>query len=231
MCRLVFILCLLSVQLVGEVDYSLYFVTSRGEESTEWMTEVIEKAVQGGATIVQIDERGMEFEVCVAFAKHLVKLLAPYKIPLIINSRIDVAKASGAQGVHFLCYEPPLLNEARKTLGQDAIIGFSASAKNRKLAIEGLTHDTIANYISMGPVFPSKTYPHLTPWGLEGLSHARTLTSKPLLAVGGIRLNNAADAIHAGADGIVVVSAIQNAPDPTAAASQLLTTILDTRSP
>ncbi len=212
------------------VDYSLYFVALRDGLSQEQLTEKIIEAVQGGVTIVQIDEHERPYETAVAFAKNLNARLAPYNVPLIINGQIDVAKASGAQGVHFLRYDPDLLQEARSTLGQDAIIGFSATTHNRTLALQGLENDTIADYISLGPLFPSVTYPNLSPWDIAGLEHARNLTNKPPLAVGGIRLSNTFEAVTHGADGIVVVSSILKAENPASSARSLLTEIASART-
>jgi thiamine-phosphate pyrophosphorylase len=137
---------------------------------------------------------------------------------LIINDRVDVALALDADGVHLGQSDMPV-NVARRILGPDRIIGLSVE----KLA--QINDGTVAhaNYLAISPVFLTSTKPELdASWGLEGIRRVRSLTGLPLVAIGSIKLENAADVIRAGADCIAVVTAIVAADDPREATRLLL---------
>ena len=144
-------------------------------------------------------------------------LLAPRALPLIVNDRLDLALAAGADGVHLGQGDLPCAL-ARRLAGPDFLIGVSVGspAEATQAEREG------ADYLGVGPVFdtPTKTdAPAAT--GLAGLRAIRAATRLPLVAIGGIHAGNAAEIIRAGADGVDVVSAIMAAPDPRAAARAL----------
>ena len=138
-------------------------------------------------------------------------------VPLIVNDRVDVALAIGADGVH-LGQQDMSIADARRLGPPGWIIGVSAEtvADAVRAEKEG------ADYIGVSPVFatPTKT-DAAPPLGLSGLRQMRAATKIPLVAIGGIHAGNARDVIRAGADGLAVVSAIVAADDPRAAATQL----------
>jgi len=204
-------------------EWLLYLVAWRGDQTTDWLQNAIVEAVEGGVTVVQLDERELTEAEYVQFGTELHKRLEPFGVPLIINSRVDIAQAIGAEGVHFMKIDEEEINKARERLGPDAILGVSADS------LEEITEDYDVTYYSLGPVFPSKTHPEIVPLGLDGIREARRLTQKALIGVGGIRKSNAAEVISAGADGIVVVSAILGADDPKEAASELRTIVEEAR--
>jgi thiamine-phosphate pyrophosphorylase len=138
-------------------------------------------------------------------------------VPLIINDRIDVALACGANGVHIGQEDMPY-EIARKLMGDEAIIGLSVENWEDVEAAQKLDVD----YIGISPVFatPTKTDTK-EPWGLEGLKKIKSFSRHPLVAIGGINEVNARAVVSAGADCLAVVSAICAAEDPTAATIQL----------
>jgi thiamine-phosphate pyrophosphorylase len=199
----------------------LYLVTDQtsvacagGQRS---LTDVVAAAVQGGVTCVQLREKHLPTRDFYAQACLLKNLLTPLGIPLVINDRIDIALACGAEGVHLGQSDMPV-HEARRLLPPEVFIGWSVEtmvdvAKSAELPVD---------YLGVSPVFATPTKTDTSaPWGLDGLRAVRTATSLPLVAIGGIHSGNAREVMQAGADGLAVVSAICAAPDPCAAAQTL----------
>jgi thiamine-phosphate pyrophosphorylase len=195
----------------------LYLVTDRTLCGHRTIDEVVFMALQGGAACIQLREKDISTRAFVEEAQRIKAMMVPFQASLIINDRIDVALAIGADGVHVGQGDMPC-EIARKLLGPSAIIGLSVETwedveKARTLDVD---------YLGVSPVFmtPTKidTKGH---WGLEGLNRIRAATGHPLVAIGGLNASNAKDAIRAGADSIAVVSAICAAPDPRLAALEL----------
>lgn len=197
------------------VDWSLYLVITQKGHSQEETKEIVRQAVQGGVTVVQLQQEEMTTQEMIAFGRELHQMLAEYHVPLMINERIDVAKAIGAEGVHLLQFDPKLLKKARQELGKEALIGYSPAS------IDEVKGDPDVCYISICPMFPSSSHPELKALGVEGFLQYRKNCSMPILCVGGIRINNVAEAIAAGADGVVVVSPIIYAENPLQAAQEM----------
>jgi thiamine-phosphate pyrophosphorylase len=195
-------------------DYSLYLVTDRSLSCGRSLVQVVEEAVAGGVTCVQLREKNCSTRQFVEEGLALQKILTPKNIPLIVNDRIDVAMAVGASGVH-LGQGDMHINHARRILGPDCIIGISVESLGdaREAAAAG------ADYLGVSPVFatPTKT-DTAPPLGLEGLQAIRLEVDLPLVAIGGIKSDNCASVIAAGADGLAVVSALMSAPSPRKAA-------------
>jgi thiamine-phosphate pyrophosphorylase len=177
---------------------------------------VVAAAVRGGATCVQLREKQLDTRPFVERARALKALLAQLGVPLIINDRLDVALAVGADGVHV--GQSDLPPEDVRRLMPHALIGLSVESPEQVRAAANMRVD----YLGVSPVFstPSKqdTAPAL---GLEGLRAMRALTDLPLIAIGGIDLNNAEQVLAAGAYGLAVVRSLCAAPDPAAAAQAL----------
>lgn len=195
----------------------LYLVTDQDSLREHTLTDVVQAAVQGGVTCVQLREKHSSSRDFFAQATTLMGLLGPLGIPLIINDRVDIALACGAQGVHLGQSDLPVAS-ARNLLPPDVFIGWSVETAHDV----ALAHDLPVDYLGVSPVFatPTKTDTS-TPWGLDGLRQVRGLTQLPLVAIGGIHANNAAEVLAAGADSLAVVSAICSASDPRAAAVEL----------
>ncbi len=203
------------------IDYSLYLVTDRPLAKGRSTREIVEAAVAGGVTCVQLREKECSTREFIAEALALKPLLKAKNIPLIINDRIDVALAVEADGVH-LGQQDMELETARKICRKGLLIGISAESVEdaRRAEEQG------ADYIGISPVFatPTKTDTG-SPLGLEGVAKIRELVDIPLVGIGGINQQNAAAVIAAGADGVAVVSAIVAADDPAASARTLRTII------
>ena len=206
------------------VDWSLYLVTDRALSLGRPIEEVVMAAVEGGVSAVQLREKECSTREFVALARSLKQLLAGRGVPLLINDRVDVALAAGADGVH-IGQSDMTYREARALLGTYALIGLSVETPSQ--AAEAESYD--CDYLGVGPIFPTSTKPDAAPvWGLDRLKDLRAISRHRLVAIGGIGASNAALVATAGADGIAVVSAICSASDPRAAALALREMIKDT---
>lgn len=199
----------------------LYLVTDRRLALGRDLETVVEEAVKGGVTMVQLREKDIDTATFIAEALRLKALLAQMNVPLIINDRVDVALAADADGVHIGQSDMPYIM-ARKLLGPDKIIGLSA--ENMQQVEEANTLDV--DYIGISPVYATTTKTDTAPaFGQEGLREAVRLSVHPTVGIGGMNLETAAETIRSGADGIAVVSAIMSAPDPRQAALALCSVI------
>jgi thiamine-phosphate pyrophosphorylase len=201
----------------------LYLVTDQPSLKGRTLIDVVQAAVKGGVTCVQLREKHANSRDFYAQAVALMHLLRPLHVPLVINDRLDIALACGAQGVHLGQSDMPV-QIARKLLPPEVFIGWSVET----MAEVTQSATLLVDYLGVSPVFatPTKT-DTATPWGLEGLQRIRTATQLPLVAIGGIHLGNAAQVLQAGADSLAVVSALCAADDPCAASQQLRSLIDD----
>lgn len=198
-------------------DLSLYLVTDSSLSLGRSLEYVVEEAVKGGVTMIQLREKACSSNVFYEQAIRLKKCLKPYKIPLIINDRLDIALACDAEGLHIGQSDLPY-PIARKLLGKDKIIGLSVEKMQDAVDANELDVD----YIGISPVFSTPTkIDTAKALGLDGVRAITRLSRHPSVGIGGINSSNAQAIIEAGADGISVVSAIMSAPDPQLAASQL----------
>jgi len=199
------------------IDYSLYLVTDRGLAHGRSTLEIVSAAVKGGATVVQLREKDCSTRQFIEEALNIRDFLKTRNIPLIINDRLDVAQAAKADGVHLGQTDMPL-EMARGILGDTMIIGISAESLQNAIEAE----KGGADYLGVSPIYatPTKTDTAL-PLGLNGLREIRKAVKLPLVGIGGLNRDNAADVICSGADGVAVVSAIVAAADPETAASEL----------
>jgi thiamine-phosphate pyrophosphorylase len=192
-------------------------VTDRGLCGKKPLEEVVIEAVKGGAAYVQLREKDVSTGFFLEEAKRIKKLLEQYRVPLIINDRVDVALACGAEGVHIGQEDMPY-EIVRKLMGQKAIIGLSVETWEDVKASQKMD----VNYIGVSPVFstPTKTDTKGA-WGLEGLAKIKAFSRHPLVAIGGINESNVSEVVKAGADCIAVVSAICASPHSEAAARRI----------
>ena len=207
-------------------DYSLYLVTDRALSLGRSPVEVVRAAIRGGVSCVQLREKGCSTREFMDEARLLKALLAGTGVPLFINDRLDVALAVGADGVHLGQNDLPIA-DARRLVGNRMIIGISAESVADAVRAEAEG----ADYIGASPVFttPTKT-DTAPPLGLDGLRAIRRAVRLPLVAIGGIDADNAAQVLRAGADGLAVVSAIVSAPCPRTAAAGLRQRIQSTHN-
>ena len=206
-------------------DYSLYLVTDRRLSLGRSTVEVVAAAVSGGVTCVQLREKHCSTREFLEEARRVRELLVGTGVPLIINDRLDVALAVAADGVH-LGQNDMHISDARRLVGERLVIGISAESVADAIRAEAEG----ADYIGVSPVFTTPTKVDTAPpLGLEGLREIRRAVSLPLVAIGSIRHDNAAEVLRAGADGLAVVSAIVSAPCPRTAAAALRQQIAFTR--
>ncbi len=205
------------------IDYSLYLVTDRGLARGRTTLEIVSAAVHGGTTVVQLREKDCSTRDFIEQALAIKEFLTDHGVPLIINDRVDVAQAVEADGVHLGQTDMPL-GAAKKILGDSMIIGISAESLQD--AIEAQKGG--ADYLGVSPIYatPTKT-DTAPPFGLEGLREIRKAVRLPLVGIGGLKRDNAAEVIRNGADGVAVVSAIVAADDPQAAAEVLKQIIIE----
>ena len=199
------------------IDYSLYLVTDRALSLGRETANIVRAAIRGGVTCVQLREKHCATREFIEEALALKALLADANIPLIINDRLDVALAIGADGIH-LGQKDMHLTDARRLVGTSMLIGISAESVEDAIRAEAEG----ADYIGISPVFATPTKNDTAPpLGLEGIRRIRAAVSLPLVAIGGINHDNAVAVLQAGADGVAVVSAIVSAPCPRSAAAAL----------
>lgn len=188
-------------------DFSLYVITGEQFHPGRHYLEVMEEAILGGADMVQLREKKKSKRELLNMARELKALCARYDVPLIINDHVDLVLAVDADGVHLGQDDLPL-EEARKILGPNKIIGISThKLEEAKRAQEGG-----ADYIGVGPIFPTNTKEDVVPpVGLEYIRQVVEEISIPFVAIGGIKLHNVDQVLAAGAKRICVVSGIVGA--------------------
>jgi len=195
----------------------LYLVTDRKMCGDRLLEDIVRRALEGGAVCVQLREKDVSTRFFVEEAQKIKILTVQFRVPLIINDRLDVALAVGADGVHIGQEDMPY-GTARKLMGPKAVIGLSVETWDDVVKAQDLDVD----YLGVSPVFetPTKTDTKGS-WGLEGLVRIKSYSRHSLVAIGGLNASNAEDAIIAGADCIAVVSAVCAAPDPLRASREL----------
>jgi len=198
-------------------DPGLYLVTDRILSKGRCVEFIVEQAVKGGVSMVQLREKQITTLDFVNIAARLKSMLAPLHIPLIINDRLDVALATDADGLHIGQEDMPY-EIARRILGKDKIIGLSVENIKQAKEVNKLDVD----YIGLSPVFVTGTKPELVrALGLQGVWEIAGLSKHTMVAIGGINADNAADVLSAGVHGLAVVSAVSSADDPMKAASEI----------
>ncbi|RDD63670.1 thiamine phosphate synthase [Ferruginivarius sediminum] len=198
-------------------DLSLYLVVGAGDTGSRPLEEVVLAAVAGGVTLVQLREKNASTRAMLERAKRLKVLLVPRGVPLIVNDRVDVALAAGADGVHLGQDDMPPA-DARRLVGEHMVLGLSVGDEN-----EAETADpALVDYIGIGPAFATGTKADAgSAIGPDGVAALRRRVALPAVAIGGITAANAVALRDSGVEGIAVVSAICAAEDPKSAAREL----------
>ncbi len=198
-------------------DLSLVLVTDRMLAAGRTLEDLVRAAVRGGATAVQLREKDCSTREFLEIGKSVRDACRSLRVLFIVNDRADLALLLDADGIH-IGQDDLSPQDARRLLGPDAVIGLSVETLDQALEAEMRDVD----YLGISPVFatPTKTDAR-GEWGLRGLRELRRRTRRALVAIGGIKAENAGAVIEAGADGIAVVSAICAAADPERAARDL----------
>ncbi len=199
------------------VDWSLCLVTDRTLSLGHPLEYVIEQAIKGGVTMVQLREKTCSSKDFYELAMAIKQLLQHYHIPLIINDRLDIAMAVNADGIHIGQSDIPW-QVVRRLWGKEKIIGLSVENVQQVIDSNSMNID----YIGLSPVFatPTKTDTAM-PLGLEKVKEMASLSKHPTMAIGGINMHNVSQVISCDVSGIAVVSAISSAENPMFAAKQL----------
>jgi len=171
-----------------------------------------EELAGGGATLIQLREKNSSAKEILRVARALRRVL-PSEVALILNDRADLALAAAAEGVHVGQDDIPA-DSARRIVGPDRIVGLSTHNPEQVREADA----TKADYVAVGPVFATVSKDNPDPViGLEGVRQARALTQKPIVAIGGIALENCRSVIEAGADSVAVITELLRDPRKTTA--------------
>lgn len=197
-------------------DTSLYFITdSTGFTEEEFLFRV-EQALKGGVTILQLREKEKSTSEYIELAEKVDNITRKYNVPLIIDDRVDVALAVGAQGVHLGASDMPIA-AARRLMGDDKIIGATAKTVLRAKQ----AYEQGADYLGVGAIYPTttKVVTVLTP--TETLDAITKAVPIPVNAIGGLNKDNLDILKGIGIAGICAVSAVMKADDPEKAVREL----------
>lgn len=185
------------------------------------LAELARMAAKGGAGLVQLRDKRGKLGESLAALRAIRAALAPFGVPCIVNDRVDLALAGGAEGVHLGQDDMPVA-EARALLGERAIIGLTV----RSLAEAEAAPLALLDYVSIGGVYPTGSKKHVdSPIGLDGLkaiaSALRARSALPLVAISGITVGRAGQVVAAGVDGVAVITAVSEAADPLTATAAI----------
>lgn len=200
-----------------QIDTKIYFITdSSNYEEQEFLSRV-EGALKGGATLVQLREKNKDTREYMHLAEKVHTLTKKYDVPLIIDDRLDVAMAIGAEGVHLGQSDMPVYI-ARKILGDGFIIG--ATTKTVSQALEA--YEQGADYLGVGAIYPTTTKVKTVLTSVETLQDICKAVPIPVNAIGGLNKDNIDVLKDADIAGICVVSAIMKAESPYEATKELI---------
>ena len=197
-------------------EWKLYVIVDRDASRGIDLTEIASAAIRGGADALQLREKCATDAQVRRDAERLLPLTRAAGVALIINDRIGVAGAVGADGVHLGQEDPPVA-EARRLLGPGQLIGKSTHSLEQALAAEA----DGASYIGLGPVFPTPTKPDSGSIGPGLIAQVTARVRIPIVCIGGIELSTLPTVLGAGARCVAVVRAVCAAEDPEAAARAL----------
>jgi thiamine-phosphate pyrophosphorylase len=207
--------------------WRLYVITDGRASRGRSHLQVAEAAILGGADVLQLRDKEASGGHLYRVALQLRKLTREAKVPFIVNDRVDIAMAAGADGVHVGQSDLPA-SVAREIIGPDKILGVSVDTVEEAV----LAEKDGADYLGVGPVFEARgTKPDAgEPLGVDRIARIRRHCRLPIVAIGGIDAGNAAKVREAGADAAAVISGIV-AADDIADAARRLKRILDGACP
>ena len=196
----------------------LYVITDNKLIDRENFVQTVEKAIRGGARIVQLREKDTSQDEIIKLGRELLLVTRQYRVPLIINDSPELASEIGADGVH-LGGEDASIENARSLLGDQALIGVSCYNQIER----GLKSvQSGADYVAFGTPYYTPTKPDREPTSIEILEEAvRLITEIPVFAIGGITKDNASRILQTGVDGIAVITSVFGSTDPEKAAQEL----------
>ena len=189
----------------------LYGILDLGYVSEDNALAVARKMLEGGVQLLQLRAKSRSPQEIRSLARDLAPLCRAHQVPFILNDHPELVPETGADGAH-VGQDDVSVAEARALAGEHAIIGKSTHSLAQALAAqrEG------ADYIGFGPLFATPTKPDYPPIGLNEIMQAQRLVSLPVFCIGGIKRENLPGVLAAGAQRVVIVSGILQAPDPQA---------------
>ena len=208
-------------------QWRAYLVTQAALSEGRTTETIVEAAIKGGVDAVQLREKGTSAHHRIELGERLRELTTAAGVDLLVNDRIDIAYAVGADGVH-LGQSDPSVSTAREILGPEATIGVSVStvSEARLAAISG------ADYLGVGAIYGTDSKPDAETaddgLGVDQLAKIVEAVRIPVVAIGGITAESAGGPIEAGATGVATISAITAADDPAAATRELREAVVDT---
>ena len=200
----------------SDKELLLYAVTDRHWLGEETLYDQVKKALDGGATFVQLREKNLDREVFLAEAKEIQKLCKEYGVPFVVNDEVSIAKDIDADGVHVGQSDMEAM-DVRKILGPDKIIGVSAQTVEQAIIAE--KHG--ADYLGVGAVFTTGSKDDADDVSHETLKAICEAVSIPVIAIGGITKDNVAELAGSGICGVAVISAIFGQKDIQKATEEL----------
>ena len=200
----------------SEKELLLYAVTDRHWLGEETLYDQVKKALDGGATFVQLREKNLDREVFLAEAKEIQKLCKEYGVPFVVNDEVSIAKDIDADGVHVGQSDMEAM-DVRKILGPDETIGVSAQTVEQAIIAE--KHG--ADYLGVGAVFTTGSKDDADDVSHETLKAICEAVSIPVIAIGGITKDNVAELAGSGICGVAVISAIFGQKDIQKATEEL----------
>ena len=208
------------------LDLSLYVITDPHLAKGRSHDEIAEAAFAGGANVVQLRDKGASTEALYRAGLRMQELAKRAGAAFVVNDRLDVAQATGADGTHVGQDDMPAA-VARGLLGRDAIVGVSV--ENGEQAREAERDG--ATYVAVGPIYEARGSKADAgpPVGPDAVAEIKRHVSLPVVAIGGINHENAAEVVAAGADGLAVMTAIIAAPDIAEAARRMRRVIDEAR--
>jgi thiamine-phosphate pyrophosphorylase len=200
------------------VDFSLYLITDRKQVPGGDLCAAVEEALRGGVRAVQLREKDLSGRELYELACRLRACTSHYGAKLLLNDRLDIALAAGADGVHLGESSLPL-PQVRKIAGEQLLVGVSCHNRETAHAAE----ENGADFITFSPIYytPSKA-PYGEPVGTERLAEVCRLLRIPVFALGGITQQKVSAVLGCGAHGIALISAILAAQDPKRAAREMM---------
>lgn len=199
-----------------EINYNLYLCTDKDIITTPTVKEAVELAIKGGVSVVQLREKDITTKEYIIKANTLKEVTDKYNVPLIINDRVDIAKACDCAGVHLGRDDLPI-EIAREILGEEKLIGMSVATVEEAMSAQKRG----ADYIGVGAMFTTTTKTNTRSVSVPLLKKIKDSVNIPVVAIGGINENNIVELKDTNIDGVAVISAIIGKKDITKAANQI----------
>ncbi|MFR1709224.1 MAG: thiamine phosphate synthase [Clostridium sp.] len=207
---------------ISREQMKLYVVTDRSWLNGRGFVEELEKALQGGATLVQLREKHLNYDEFLMEAKEVKRLTDKYNVPLIINDNVKIAMEIDASGVH-IGQSDMDAEEVRRLLGRDKILGVTAKTVDQAIKAEKAG----ASYLGVGAAFSTSTKLDTRVITFETIRSICDSVSIPVVAIGGINENNIMNLKGLGIDGVALVSSIFAKDDILVATKEMLSLVVE----